>query len=583
MSAVSRLLVLLVPSLLGLGACRSDYSIQKGEFEAGVDLELVVTSPTYGAFLGDAPVLVTGTVSPVQAVLMVEGEEVEVSSDGSFAVEVPFERAYRIIEVEASLDEQREDFRVPVFRGTDPALLWPGAMTGRILPSGFEYLGASLGAVIDGLGWEAQIEAILPAYDSDLFDIRPVGVTHDPSVVFLTPQDGGIGVAATLVNTKIEYEVVVDALGFSTELSMSFGEIAIGAVLEPVLDEDGMISLLLDSPTLRLDTPDFVVLGLDGRILEWVVDAAMSYLVEPLADLLLGVLVDTLGVIELGGPFAFDTDLLGTQLSILLADLYVEESGLALELGVGIDEPASPGGGILVVPTADSSGVAADAQVALAVHEGLLQVAIGDLLVDLLGQVDALLGGFGDILGAMVTGLPGGDQAPEAAEGWCLSLDPGTAWVARMNPGIAPLGAVYMPDLIVDIGTRNGAECDTWLKASLAAEINLNIEDGTALGIDLVVPEGALLEYGAVDQDPDEVVAALGAWLQSTFGLVGGFLNLDLADILGGLGGGTVDPADPLSVLTAGLAPEVLDSQPLLNEDGTWDEGLYVVSLGLWE
>ena len=295
-------------------------------------------------------------------------------------------------------------------------------------------------------------------------------------------------------------------------------------------------------------------------------------------------MLDSIGTIELGGPIAFETDLLGTSVALNLTDLVTETQGIGAELALGINAPAASSPIGLIMPEAGTGGVHPDAQAAIAIHEGVLQLAIGDLLIDLLGQVDALLGGFGDLIGGMVRTLPGGNQAPAAPEGWCLGLDPGTAYVARLVPGTAPLGAVYMPDLVVDIGTRSGTTCTPWLKASLATEINLNLEGGTALGVDLVVAEGVVLEYGAVDQDPAAVAEALGTWLESTFGIVGGLLNFDLADILGGLGGlgGSGDPADPASILLGGLAPAVLDNQPMVNPDGSQAEGQFVMSLQVW-
>ncbi|MBL8616935.1 MAG: hypothetical protein JNM72_15100 [Deltaproteobacteria bacterium] len=573
------LLSLLGLGALGLAGCRSDYSVKSDRL--GVDLELQVLSPSYGEFEGDGPAVVTGVVSPAQAKVLVEGQEIEVNEDGSFSVEVPVDYAYRIIEVEASLDTQREDFRVPVFRGVDPVPGWPGGMTARLLPNGLSKLGESLGAAIDGLGWQATLAASLPAYESDIFAIRPVGIFNEPTEVTIEAADGGLDFVATLIDLKLEYELAVDWLGLSSELSISFGEIAISGLLVPILDDEGLLSLELEDPSLVINEPDIVLGPLDGALAELVIDAVLSYVVEPLTDLLLGVVLDSIGTIELGGPIAFETDLLGTSLALNLTDLVTEEQGIGAELALGINEPAASEPIGLSIPDAGTGGVHPAAQAAIALHEGVLQLAIGNLLIDLLGQVDSLLGGFGDLIGGMVRTLPGGDQAPAAAEGWCLGLDPGTAYVARMVPGIAPLGAVYMPDLVVDIGERKGAVCETWLKASLATEINLNIEGGTALGIDLVVAEGVVLEYGAVDQDPEAVVTALGDWLESTFGLVGGLLNFDLADLLGGLGG-SGDPADPATLLLGGLAPVVLDSQPMVNADGTTTEGLFVLSLGVW-
>ena len=271
------LLTLLGFGLGGLPGCSSDYAVKSDRL--GVDLTLELISPTYGAFAGDAPALVSGVVSPAQAVVKVEGEVVEVAEDGTFSVEVPFDHAYRIIDVEAALDTQQEALRLPVFRGVDPVPGWPGGMTARLLPAGLATLGASLGATIDSLGWQEALAASLPGYESDLFAIRPVGIFNEPTRVDITAVDGGLDFTATLVNLKLEYEFAIDWLGLTSELSISFGETAISGLLVPTLDEDGMLSLKLEDPALAINAPDVVLGPLDGRLIEAVLDAVLGYIV----------------------------------------------------------------------------------------------------------------------------------------------------------------------------------------------------------------------------------------------------------------------------------------------------------------
>ena len=89
--------------------------------------------------------------------------------------------------------------------------------------------------------------------------------------------------------------------------------------------------------------------------------------------------------------------------------------------------------------------------------------------------------------------LPGGEDAPDDAEGWCLNINPGTASVVRMQEGLDPL-VLYLPDMIVDIGVirvlgKIGWLCHYWRSG-------ITVEDGAEIGIALDVGEGAVLYYG---------------------------------------------------------------------------------------
>ena len=81
----------------------------------------------------------------------------------------------------------------------------------------------------------------------------------------------------------------------------------------------------------------------------------------------------------------------------------------------------------------------------------------------------------------------------------------------------------------------------------------------------------------------DEVIAGLAGIVEGLVGAFGSQLELDLADILGGLDTGT-DSSDPLSGIMSGLEIRVVDSRRFtVDEQGTWPEGLYAVDLGLFE
>jgi hypothetical protein len=570
--------VLLI-TCLGIGVgCKTDYNI-KTTMQDEPPLALEVTSPSYGVFLGDAPAVVEGTVSPTNAILEIEGQRVYPAADGTFRVEVPVDYAYRNVDVKASLRTQELSWRTPVFRGEDPALTWPNGVSLRLLPQGMERMGMFVGQIIDDTGWAAQLSALLPAYESDLFQVRPIGVFHDPTVVLLYPMDEVIGAGVTLQNIKLEYEVAVDWLGLSTELSAGFDEIGIDAELSPWLDGDGILWLGLDEPGIILGDVDLVLGPLDGWLAELVIDWATDFLIEPLGDLVLGFVLAEFSELEVGGPLATDIDLLGTPMSIALSELYTEALGVGAEIGIGIGSPAPTTGQGLVIPDESTPGTE-NADAAIALHEGLLQVAIGDLLFDLLDtQLDAILGLAGPLLGNIFTALPGGEQAPADAE-WCFSFEPGDAYVARMHEGTAPLGTIYLPDFVIDAGIQEGGLCTTWIKASMATEIDLKVTDGSKLGLDISMPEGALLEYGADDVDADEVVAALGSGLAGTLAPLLGSFAIDLGDLLGGAGG---DSDDPLSAITSNLSIEIQDSRRFVEGEAAEDESMYAVSIGLFD
>jgi hypothetical protein len=539
---------------------------------------LEVTGPGYGVFLGSEPATVTGTVSPTHAVLTIEGERVYPNTDGSFSVDLPVDYAYRNLDVKANLGDQEERWRTPVFRGEDPSLTWPDGVALRLLPQGMERMGSFVGQIIDGTGWADQIGALLPAYEGTLFQIRPIGVFHEPTDVLLFPLDEAIGAGVSLRDLKLEYEVAVDALGASIELSIAFSEVAIDATLEPWLDGDGVLWLGLADPDLTLGDADLVLGPVDGWLGELIIDAVNEWVLEPLADLLLGFVIDQFDELEVGGPLAGELDLLGTPMSFALAELYTEELGLGADLGIGIGSPAPTTGLGIAIPDETTPGTE-DADAAVALHEGLLQVAIGDLLFDLFDtQLDAILGMAGPLLGNLITALPGGEQAPADAQ-WCFEFAPGDAYVARMHEGVAPLGSIYLPDFGITAGLQSGAVCDPWLEVSMATEIDLVVEDGSKLGFDLSMPEGAVLYYGAEGVDEDEVVEALGYSLAGTLSPLLGSFAIDLGDLLGG---GAADSDSPLSGIVGNLDIEIQDSQRFDTGPGAEDESLFAVSIGLF-
>ncbi len=562
--------LLLIASTI-LACSKPDYQLNTF---APIELELEVTSPTYGLFLGEESAVVTGWVSTPAATVLVEGEVVQAADDGTFSVTLPMDGLdYRMIDIEASIGSLYERERIPVFSGHNPIETWPSAATARLTTAGLDKLGESLGAVVDGLGWDTMIMDAIPSVDTDYFDMYATEVAHAPTVVFLEPDDLGINAQVLMDDVSLEIEVnALDGL-IVVPISVGFDHVTIDAFVEPHLGSDGMLSLEVASASIDMGDAEFEFGGLDGYLLELVVDAIAGF-IEPLGDVLLDVLLAEYGVIELGGPLSFETDLMGTSLAANLSSLVTDVEGMGAGLGIGINAPAPTGAPAIPTPGLDDG--LAGAHATIAVHEALFQLLLSDSLVGLLAEFD-LTGTYGDLLGGFITALPGGEQAPSGS--WCIDLDPGTAMVVRMKESVLPVAQLHMPDFRLKAG--NGASCEPWLDTSLELTLNLGFTDGAALDLDVVVPDGAVVYYGAEvgTWEEDAVVAGMGDMMGTLIGLAGNFIDLDLGSLLGGLGG---EEGDPLTAALGDLDLQVQDSRRLYNEDGSWTEGLYVLSLQLW-
>jgi len=574
--AMVRNVVLFVAPLLVLGGCVAEiietpHDVPDPEVPEVAPLELVVETPQYGDFAGGDTIVVSGTVVPVTAELWVEDEAVEIAEDGTFSVELPLDHAYRIIDVLAVSGDEDEDERIPVFSGNPPADTWTGGVTGRLLPDGMERLGPMLGPIIDEAGWAEAVSAGLPSYQSDYLNLTPLGLSHEPTEVELTPAEAGIDLAATLNDVLIEYDLEINVGGtYNVPITIGYGEVTISAVVVPELDEAGVIWLSLADAEIDLADAEIDLGILEGWILEWVLDILNDYVTEPLADALLEWVLGEYGTFELGGPFATEFDLMGTVVTLDLTRLWSDTEGtaltLAMDLGTGVT--ADP----LLMP-APMQGDSPGADAALGVHEALLDSMVSEAVLELLDQDLELEGTFAKLIGTAIVALPGGEGAPNA-DGWCLSLWPGTAHVVRLQSGTEPLAVLYMPDLQFDVEYKDNGVCEEWLEASLAVEAGIVVEDGTQLGFDIQVPEGKVTDYETdAEWTDEEVIDGLAGLLESIVSLAGGLIEIDLADLLGGL----EDTGLPVD-----LALEITDSSPMEDEDGNPIEGLYAVAVRLF-
>ncbi len=542
------------------------------------DAALEITSPSYGEFLGDGPISVRGTVSPPSATLMIEGELVQADEDGNFETEVDFDDAYRIIDADVSFRDITDRQRVPVFRGQKPIDTWPGSAVLQLTPAGLDVIGRVLGAPIDELGWEDQLLGIVPPIELGGFSIIASDITHEPTEIRLIPTDDGIGVFLTFVDISLIAETTIDIAGtpLTVPATFTYDEILIGGNAIPEINADGEIILSMGEGDLSFGNASVEITGLGPLPLDFLLDG-IEQAIEPLADQVLSGVFGFIDGVSLGGPIDFEQDLFGTALSVKLSELSTSPNGLDIGLGMGIDAPAALGPVEILSPQETNP----DIHLALGVHEALLDQALSEQVIGLVTQ-DLDLGGFlGNIIGVGILALPGGDDAPNADDGWCMAINPGTAHVVRAQDTIAPLATLYMPDVMVDVGIKDGDDCEQWLVASLAMNVNINVTNGTAIGIGFDVPEGAVLFYGADEDEWEEaaVVEGLGTFIVSSTSLLAGNLQFDIADILGGglLGGIGIPGLENVA-----LEPALISSTPMLDENGEQPEGQFSLGIQLF-
>lgn len=566
------LLLLMSTSL----ACKAGQAKFEDELVGGesarIEYSLTLEEPIYGGFYEDGPIPVTGTVEPYTAEVYLQGSPVLVDEDGTFTSAVAFQKDYAVVDVTVPEGDLRE--RIPVFAGNDPADTWPGGLAGRLLPNGMDALGKFLGAQIDATGWLDGIGDQLPTIDNGTWGLTPGGILQDPTEIALSPVRAGIGVDFMLNNVGLEYEFWFNDPVFgsgSIPMVIQVEQIGIGATADPILESDGSLTLSLYDADLTMQNPQFVFNNNNAAVLEWILQNGSQWILEPIAENLLEQLLTQIGTLELGGPLEFETDLMGSTLAVGLDELYGDLDGIALEMSLSVGETLSTDGSYVPIPTIEDAHP--DAQLAIALHEAVLDELVLGQVLPLLNQ-DLDLGGFaGNIIGNVVGTLDGGDQIPSNAVGWCLSLTPGDLALLRMKEGLDPMAKLYLADMDVNIGVDTGTGCSDWLVMNVVGEVGLKISDGTKIGFDFEIGEGAVLYYGASGYDEAAVVEGFGRSLSSLIGLLGGAASIDLADFAGGLGGGAFGD----------ISISLLDSQKIYDFYDEWPEGLFSVSINLWE
>ena len=89
-------------------------------------------------------------------------------------------------------------------------------------------------------------------------------------------------------------------------MSLGYGEVSVGGLLVPAVDDDGMVTMELTAAQIDFDDPDAQFGVLEGWVVEFVLDLVGEWVTEPLAESVLDVVLGEIGIIEIGGPFAFE-------------------------------------------------------------------------------------------------------------------------------------------------------------------------------------------------------------------------------------------------------------------------------------
>lgn len=530
-------------------------------------LALDVTAPVYGSFSGDAAVRVEGSVNDPSAWVFVEGRRANVGPDGRFSVELePIAGDFRVIDVEAARPGTHLRERRPVFSGEDPLASWPGAVSLRLTPLALEHVAELLQVEVEALDLPGMLGGLIPAIDLGGFAFTPTGATARPPTVALTSSPAGLDLSVGF--QRMEWAFTLDSsLTGTVPVVLGLDSVELGVAATLGLDGAGGLAIGVGDTTVALGDPVLEFGGLDPNALESLAGGLTSGIAVALEGALdLGTLL--LGNLSLPA-LAFDTELLGMPLSLALSGVGTDADGVGATLAVDLGVPAP---GTPAVPSLDEAGPRADLAVAL--HEGLLQGLLDSDLLSLLDLDLELPGLLAEIVALPLAGLPGGEQLPADRTAICLALGPGDARLARLGDSVTDLGTLLLPDVGLSIGVSSpGLTCVPWLDASLALEVGLQM-DGTAVTPRIEIVDGAVLSYAATGEfDEDLIVGGLGALIDASLSLLGGSLTFDLSELLAGGTGG---------LAVGDLAPRLLDLAPVEGPDGPLP-GLRVLSLSLWD
>jgi hypothetical protein len=502
---------------------------------------LSLASPVAGDFVGDGAIVVEGTVTPPDSAVFVAGRSVVPDASGAFRVDLPFPSDVRatLVDVQAADAATRARALVPVFSGADPRETTTWGVDALLTPEGLDAFEPAIEAGIAASGWEASLLASLSPIENATFGLVPTAVTSESVDVALDADPDGVGLRVTVTGLTLASDLTVG--GATYPIALRVDAIVLGGQALPRLDAGGLLTLEVPDVTVDLGT---IGLTLNGTALpDWLAAVLLqptADLVSGLADGLAGGVLAQLDGVALGGPFATEVPVGDATLGVRWVEVSVSADGVGLGATLALDAPApeSMPDGRRRLPPATPSGLAYD--VGFAIDEGMLSVLLDEGLGDALAFDLPLAGPTGEILGSGVRALPGGDQVPGDAEGFCLSLHGGMDRVVRMEEGTGtPLARVWVPDLAVDLQVVRAGACAPWLETAVSLSLDLEVS-GTVVAARPVIHAVHVRSYGAEGARWDDTAVAVADLVGGLVGLVAGQLRFDLADLAGPSGAGLV-------------------------------------------
>ena len=311
---------------------------------------LTVNSPAEGAWLPEGAVSVTGLVDNIDAVT-VNGESASLDDSGSFSSTITLARGINVIDVEAiEPDSDVLSERLSVIAGdfADPGLVVEDGIQIRLNQGGINEMSdmieglVSADVVTKSLG---EINPVFQSGDSDDWNWAAadlVGLDFGTAQISATP-DQMIALEVVLPDLDVDIyaygEVVL--IDFTQDINMTAKNAVITANLA-LGAEDGVLTVELIDPEVELqdfayDTsllPSFME---DYFFVETIQESIEDALVEQMQEMVTAQLDEQLSALD----FSFDTELMGTTISVsaTFTDVDVDDDGVEIAIGVDVDVP----------------------------------------------------------------------------------------------------------------------------------------------------------------------------------------------------------------------------------------------------
>ncbi len=308
-----------------------------------------ITSPERGTFAGDVDSIeVKGTAidDTIVASVVVNGVAATVNADGTFSATVPVTAGTNLLHAVAK-DAQGNTGKETraVVAGPTQSLdqIVPQAITASMSAQTFDAIGRGAGNYIESANLTAMVTPLNPVANVGTTNGEPdclygqahvTGVDIGSSTIKLIPQDGGLGIDATLDNIRVTMHLqwAVSCLDGSRDVTITATRVRVGGLFGVGLDFFGAIDFNLTNPNVQVTgfnvnlggVPQTIIdmLDLDTRLGPVLAYATKKFVTPMLNDSLAG-LNETKTI-----------DLLGKQVDITVMPSRVDFdfNGMMIEL-----------------------------------------------------------------------------------------------------------------------------------------------------------------------------------------------------------------------------------------------------------